>query len=335
MPHDHFCSIGSLALKNGDSLPDVTIAYACYGKLSADGSNAILVTHGYTASHRLLAHGAGVAEGSWAPLIGPGKPLDPDRYFIVCPNMLGSCYGSTGPSSLNPKTGKPYGVTFPRIGFSDIVASQRALLDKLGVTHLRAVVGPSMGGFQALQWAIDHPDWLDTVAAVVSAPYLPQTESMSMDWLMHWLGRDPAWNNGEFTPGALYDTMCRLRVATLRQYGMETILNAQGVDPTDVQGRMERMAAQWAHEFDPHALVVLLRAALDFDVQPFMGAIRAKVLHVVARSDKLFPPNATMNCEMARVLGSYRYVEMDTDLGHSSSGPAHALWSPALAALID
>ena len=104
-------------------LPDVQLAYATYGQLSARGDNAILVTHGYTASHALLAHGSGVAEGSWAPLIGPRRPLDPERFFIVCPNMLGSCYGSTGPASIDPATGRLYGGQFPDISFGDIVAS--------------------------------------------------------------------------------------------------------------------------------------------------------------------------------------------------------------------
>ena len=176
----HLLNIGPLALHSGRVLPDVQLAYATYGQLSARGDNAILVTHGYTASHALLAHGSGVAEGSWAPLIGPRRPLDPERFFIVCPNMLGSCYGSTGPASIDPATGRLYGGQFPDITFGDIVASQYALLQRLGVTHLRAVVGPSMGGFQALQWAVDHPRFVDVAAAIVSSTHLPPHDSMQL-----------------------------------------------------------------------------------------------------------------------------------------------------------
>ncbi|RYF55451.1 MAG: alpha/beta fold hydrolase, partial [Comamonadaceae bacterium] len=171
--HDALHRLGPLRLQSGAVLPEVDVAYATYGRLAPGGDNAILVTHGYTASHRMLAHGDGVAEGSWAPLIGPGRVLDTDRYFIVCSNMLGSCYGSTGPASIDPRTGRVYGPDFPDITLQDIVQVQHQLLQHLGVQRLRAVVGPSYGGFQALQWALDHPDRIDAIAAVVSAPFMP------------------------------------------------------------------------------------------------------------------------------------------------------------------
>ncbi|MEY2684137.1 MAG: Homoserine O-acetyltransferase, partial [Pseudomonadota bacterium] len=173
-------SVGPLCLTSGAVLPDVTVAFASYGRLDPDGRNAILVTHGYTASHHMLAHGDGVAEGSWAPLIGPGKPLDTDRYLVVCSNMLGSSYGTTGPASTDPLTGRPYGLSFPEIDFADIVEVQRRLLVHLGVKHLRAVVGPSYGGFQALQWALDHPSWVDAIGVVLSGPYFPRTEQTDL-----------------------------------------------------------------------------------------------------------------------------------------------------------
>lgn len=118
-------SVGPLALAKGARLHDVEVAYATYGRLAPDGRNAILATHGYTASHLMLAHGAGVAEGSWAPLIGPGKPLDTDRYFIVCSNMLGSSYGTTGPGSIDAATGAPYGADCARWSAPRSVASRR------------------------------------------------------------------------------------------------------------------------------------------------------------------------------------------------------------------
>lgn len=330
----HLLNIGPLALHSGRVLPDVQLAYATYGQLSARGDNAILVTHGYTASHALLAHGSGVAEGSWAPLIGPRRPLDPERFFIVCPNMLGSCYGSTGPASIDPATGRLYGGQFPDITFGDIVASQYALLQRLGVTHLRAVVGPSMGGFQALQWAVDHPRFVDVAAAIVSSTHLPPHDSMQLPALRALIERDPQWNNGAYAPGALHAALQRLRVDTLTTYGMREVLAAQGLAPAEVQARIERMAAAWAREFDPYSLIVLLRAALAFDVRPRLGAIEADTRIAVARSDALFPPDDAVRTHLAATRGASRYLVMDTPFGHAASGPAHTLWGGEFARLL-
>ena len=330
----HLLGIGPLTLHSGCVLPDVQLAYAAYGRLSERGDNAILVTHGYTASHGLLAHGSGVAEGSWAPLIGPGRPLDPERFFIVCPNMLGSCYGSTGPASLNPATGQRYGAQFPDITFSDIVASQYALLERLGVTHLRAVVGPSMGGFQALQWAVNHPGFVDVAAAIVSSTHLPAHDSMQLPALRALIERDPHWNSGAYAPGTLHDTLRRLRIDTLATYGMHKVLAGQGLQAGEVQTRIERMATAWAREFDPYSLVVLLRAALAFDVRPQLGEIQADTLIAVARSDVLFPPDDAVRESLAATRGAGRYLVMDTPFGHAASGPAHALWSGEFARML-
>ena len=147
----------NFALEGGGVLPEMTLAFDTYGRLATDGANAILVTHGYTGSHRAAGPPttANPAGGWWKSLIGPGLALDTDRYFVVSSNMLGSSYGSTGPASVNPATGKPYGPDFPDITLGDIVRAQRLMLDDLGVRHLIAVAGQSFGGFQAFQWAID------------------------------------------------------------------------------------------------------------------------------------------------------------------------------------
>lgn len=344
--HDALMPLGSLQLRSGAVLPEVDVAYATYGQLAPGGDNAILVTHGYTASHRMLAHGDGVAEGSWAPLIGPGRVLDTDRYFIVCSNMLGSCYGTTGPASIDPRTGRRYGPAFPDITLQDIVRVQHRLLGRLGIRHLRAVVGPSYGGFQALQWALDHPAQVGAVAAVVSAPFLPPSPHMDLPTLMAALSADPGWNGGRYAeqkgenqgenPG-VQATLRGLRQATLQAYGMDEVLRAQGVlDAGQRQARIEAMARAWAAEFDAHALIVLLKAALAFDVRPDLHRLRCPVLHVTARTDLLFPPDAVRDTLAA--VGSpapSRYLEMDTPFGHQASGPAHALWSGALRDLLD
>src|ERR1700710_277854 len=158
--HDSY-SFANLPLTGGGSLPEVTLAYVTRGTLAADGRNAILITHGYTSGPRMIEPGIASSEGAWTTLVGPGAPIDTDRYFVVCSNMLGSSYGSTNGASVDPRSGKPYGCSFPRISVEDIVSAQKHLLDGLGVKHLRAVVGPSYGGFQAFQWGASFPDFMD------------------------------------------------------------------------------------------------------------------------------------------------------------------------------
>ena len=155
MSKTQLAQIGDLPLRSGGTLRAAELAYVTYGALAPDGRNAVLMTHGYTSSH-LFADG-GTAEGDWSTLVGPGRPIDTDRLYVVSSNMLGSSFGSTAPRSTNPATGRPYGPDFPRLTVADIVAAQRRLLDQLGVKHLVAVVGPSYGGAQAFTWAPNTP----------------------------------------------------------------------------------------------------------------------------------------------------------------------------------
>src|SRR5580658_9110283 len=150
---DRFYTIRDLRLVNGEVMPEAVIAYETYGRLAADGSNAVLVTHGFTGSHHFAGRNPanGNQPGSWDALIGPGKPIDTDKLFVVASNMLGSSFGSTNAASRNPKTGEPYGPDFPNITIRDIVAAQKALLGSLGIEHLVAVAGPSYGGYQGFQ----------------------------------------------------------------------------------------------------------------------------------------------------------------------------------------
>ena len=164
--------ISNFRLQSGAVMAEARIAYETYGRLAADGRNAVLVTHGYTSSHHAAGRSPanGDLPGWWDGLIGPGKAIDTDRLFVVSSNMLGSSSGSTNGASLNPRTGKPYGPDFPLITVRDIVAAEKALLETLGVEHLVAVAGPSYGGYQAFQWAVDYPDFMDGIVPVVTAP---------------------------------------------------------------------------------------------------------------------------------------------------------------------
>ena len=318
-------------LRSGRQLTEATSAYRALGHLNADGSNAVLILHGYTTGPDMLEPGASVAEGSWSELVGPGKAIDSDRYFVVCPNMLGSSYGSTGPGSINPTTGKPWGIDFPAITVEDIVAAQKALLDALGVTRLAAVAGPSYGGYQALQWAVSYPRMVERVVAAVSAPYNPPSAVQSAPLLAR-LAAEPAWNGGHPAPGAMLDWLTRLRVDTLTRYGVDAELRPRIADAQARAAEVLRLARQWAEGFDAGSLVTLGHAAEGFDLRPRLAEIRAPLLMVLSRSDAVFSP--ALAREFAPLIDAARvpwsYVELDSDKGHFASGADAHLWSGVL-----
>ncbi len=307
-------------LTSGEVLPEVTIAYCTRGRLASDGRNAVLVTHGYTSGHRMIESGAGSSEGSWSALVGPGAPIDSDRCFVVCSNMLGSCYGSTNAMSRDPRTGRPYGSRFPHITVADIVTAQRYLLQHLGVSHLRAVVGPSYGGMQAFQWAVTFPDDMDGIVPVVSSPRTPSRDRVAT--LLARFERDPNWHGGDYydTPG-MGATLRELRVETLKRYGMRA---------SDAE--IEQLASVWANEFDANSLLILGRAMEAYDVTPELHRIRVPVLYVLSRTGELFPPGLAPGVmDTLRKAGvEASYFEIDSDLGHLASGADAAKWAPAL-----
>jgi homoserine O-acetyltransferase len=311
-------------LQGGEVMPEVTLAYCTRGRLAADGRNAVLVTHGYTSGHRMIEAGAGSSEGSWSALVGAGAPIDTDRDFVVCSNMLGSSYGSSNAASRDPRTGRPYGSRFPRITVADIVTAQRRLLQHLGVRHLRAVVGPSYGGFQAFQWAVTFPDDMDGIVPVVSSPRAQSRDRVAT--LLARFRQNPNWNGGDYydTPG-MFDTLRELRVETLKRYGMQA---------SDAE--IERMASAWAKEFDANSLLILGRAMEQYDVTSELQRIRVPVLYVLSRTDALFPPRLAP--EVMDALGkagvAATYYEIDSDKGHLASGADAAKWAPALRAFM-
>src|SRR6266851_835461 len=199
-------------LQSGVVMPAVTIAYRTLGVLAPNRDNVVLVTHGNTSGPQLIDPSGSTAEGSWNEIVGPGKAVDTNRFFAICPNMLGSSYGSTNAASIDPATGKPYGSRFPDITVGDIVATQRALLDHLGIEKLVAIVGPSYGGFQALQWAVDYPDMVKAIAAVVTAPVVPRERAEgNVERLLATLSKDPNWNGGDYCDrGGVPETMIQI-----------------------------------------------------------------------------------------------------------------------------
>ena len=316
-------SLGPLRLASGEELPGVDVAYVTHGTLNADGRNAILVTHGYTSGPSMLSPGHHVAESSWAPLLGPGRPLDTDRYFIVCSNMLGSSFGTTGPRSTNPATAKPYGPDFPAITLPDIVEVQHRLLQRLGVRHLQAVVGPSYGGWQALQWALDHPGMVNAIGVIVSG--LRHPEGLGAQATRERLATMPGWNGGwlydaQGEPAGMREAMVAQRLQTLQNYGLEQLFVDRIADPVERLAAMEKPCREWAARFDPNSLVALAGAAEHFDVRKRVDAIRARTLFVVCNTDKVFPPDTQTPRLLERVQAPVRYLELDSPYGHMASG---------------
>jgi homoserine O-acetyltransferase/O-succinyltransferase len=318
-------------LESGDSLAEVTLAYVTRGQLAPDGRNAILITHGYTSGPQMIEPGTTSSEGAWSTLIGPGAPIDTDKYFVVCSNMLGSSYGSTNAASINPETGKPYGSVFPRITVADIVTAQKRLLEHLGVTHLRAVVGPSYGGFQAFQWAVTFPDFMDGVVPVVTSPLPPNSDRIA--GLMKWFGPDPNWNGGNYyATGGVQDTLTRLRIDTLTRYGMAASLAERFPDKSKRDAELHRIAAAWAGVFDANSLFILGRAMETFDITKYYDRIKVPVLYVLSRTDALFPPSLAPGV-MAGLKAAgvdADYAEIDSEHGHLASGADAAKWAPVL-----
>ena len=186
-------------LESGKSLDNITIAYETYGKLNNDKSNAILICHALTGdAHAAGWHAGDEKPGWWDIVIGPGKVLDSEKYFIICSNVLGGCKGTTGPSSINPKTKKEYGIEFPVITIKDMVNVQKLLLDSFNITQLYAVIGGSMGGMQVLQWVVTYPEMMKK-----AIPIATTARSSPQQIAFNEVGRqaifsDPAWNEGNY-----------------------------------------------------------------------------------------------------------------------------------------
>jgi homoserine O-acetyltransferase len=327
---DRFFTLRDFRLANGAVMPEATIVYETYGRLAPHGKNAVLITHGYTGSH----HAAGrnpannSQPGSWDGLIGPGKAIDTDKLFVVASNMLGSSYGSTNAASINPSTGEPYGPDFPVIAVRDIVAAQKALLDSLDVRHLVAVAGPSYGGYQAYQWAVACPDFMDAIVPVNTAPWASANTDKQLAEVTARLASDPEWHGGRYYGiGGAKTALTEIRIETLKRYGIDANLTPRYPDPVEREAVIRTQATNWAKNWDANSLIILRRALLGFDTRPDFAKI-----YVLCRTDALFPPKiAPAVIEALHRAGvEARFFELDSDLGHSSSGPKHAKWSPVL-----
>lgn len=322
-------------LESGQSLPMLELAYETYGKLNAAKDNAILAVHGYTSSHHAAGRnapgkeGRGVVPGAagwFDPLIGPGKAIDTDKFFVVSVNALGSAHGSSGPNTTDPRTGKPYGPTFPTITMRDMVASQKLLVDSLGLKGLVAVVGPSMGGFQSFQWAASFPGFMRGIAPSVTAPRAQPGGAARLEALQKRLAADPNWNDGwYYDNGGVAGTLEQIRYDTLLNYGAK-------------EADARAAAKGWAKIYDANSLVTLRKAVNSVDVTHQYDRLKeAKVLYVNSKTDNVFDialcPAYVDDMRKAGV--DITYVELPSDKGHMASHQDAHLWAPILAAFIN
>jgi homoserine O-acetyltransferase/O-succinyltransferase len=318
-------------LVSGVVLPELSVAYECYGALDADKSNAILIMHGTTSTH----HAAGkvtpdLREGWWDSIIGPGKLFDTDRYCIISSNMLGSSYGTTGPASINPLTGCAWGDDFPEITVEDMVRAQKSLIDALGIERLLAVAGGSVGGLLAFQWAVTFPDTMRGIIATDCGRVSRFGTSAALPELVAELQADPNWNGGRYAEaGGVRDVMKRIRIRTLRSY--QFVEKFEGQMPTDeIERLLDETAGEWAEEFDPLSLVRLNTAFGDFDVSDQVSRIRAHFFYVLCDTDEFYP--ASIGAEIAENMRNagarITLHQVRSQMGHYSTSVEPEKWVP-------
>ncbi len=334
-------TIEDFRLKNGEILPSLQVAYETYGTLAPSRDNVVLITHGYAGHQHAAGHYAtgkalpwGEAKelGWWDYLIGPGRAIDTNRFFVVSSNTLGSSYGTTGPASINPKTGKPYGPDFPHVTITDMVNTQRALLTQLGVKRLLAIVGYSYGGYQAFQWAVTCPEMVKGIVVASSSPKGNGNPKIIQD-LISKFSQHPNWNCGQYYDrGGIKNALVDFRIEMLKFFG----LNEESYAPETPPITIREMAEQWADTFDANSLIALRRAAEYRDAEKDFDLIKAKVLYVLCASDNLFPPSVG-TAVMAKLI-SYKidaeYFELDSNKGHVGVLYDAAKWESVLRAFL-
>ena len=330
-------AIGAVDLELGGRIEQVTLAYRTWGTLNRAGDNAVLILHALTGDS--LAAGPG---GWWEPLIGPGQPIDTMDRFVICINVLGGCQGSTGPASIDPATAKPFGMSFPLITIGDIVATQRRLIDHLGITGL-IVTGGSIGGFQALEWATRHPDLVRGAVPIAASGALS-----ALGIAVHGeIGRraimsDPNWRNGEYQEAGVFPSegLAIARMAAMVTYhSRESLGERFGRSPAsrpvlypafgptfDVEGYLHYHGEALVRRFDANSYLYLTRAMDLYDLarnggaEHWLGRIAAPMLLIGISSDWLFPAAdvKALADHIAYVGGDVTYSQIESINGHDS-----------------
>jgi len=331
----------SLSLETGERFGPVTLAYETYGALNQEKTNAILIVHALSGD----AHAAGIYEGHdelgwWDAFIGPGKAFDTDKYFIICSNILGGCKGSTGPSSVNPKTAKPYALDFPLIGINDIVNAQKKLIDHLGIEKLLSVVGGSMGGQQVLSWLVNYPHNLCSVVPIATTiKHSPQQIAFNE------VGRQSIMGDEHWKSGNYYDGTAPLKgLAVARMIGHITYMSDKSMAEKfgrikkeschefkftadfEVEGYLRYRGDNFVKRFDANSYLYITKAMDNFDAsrgkrfEDVLAGTKVKVLIISFKSDWLYPAYQSKEivkaCKLAGIETTY--CEVDSTYGHDA-----------------
>jgi homoserine O-acetyltransferase len=304
-----------LTLKSGEVLPAYDLVYETYGTLNADKSNAVLICHALSGNHHVAGKYSENDKypGWWDNLVGPGRPLDTNRFFVIGVNNLGGCHGSSGPSSINPATGKPWGAAFPVITVEDWVASQARLADQLGIEQLAAVIGGSLGGMQALQWTISYPERIRHALVIASAPNLTAQNMAFNEVARQAIMTDPEFYDGHYYE---HDTVPRRGLRIARMLGHITYLSDDAMGAKfgrklrdgeikygfgvefEMESYLRYQGDKFAGEFDANTYLRMTRA-LDYfdpalthggDLSAALAKAKAEFLVVSFTSDWRFSP---------------------------------------------
>jgi homoserine O-acetyltransferase len=342
----HAVTFGSpLPLDCGRTLSPFTVAYMTYGVLNADKSNAVLICHALTGDQfAASAHPLTGKPGWWTTMVGPGRPVDTDRFFVICANVIGGCMGSTGPAETDPATGKPFGLSFPLVTIRDMVRAQKMLVDHLGIEKLLAVVGGSMGGMQALQWAASYPDAVQAVVPIACA-----ARHSAQNIAFHEVGRqaimaDPDWKNGEYqlagtrpSKGLAVARMAAhitylSEAALQRKFGRNlqnrNALSFQFTPDFQIESYLHYQGASFVDRFDANSYLYITRAMDYFDLaeehagqlgEAFRGS-PTRFCIISFTSDWLFPTveNKRIAHALNAVAAPVSFVEIKTDKGHDA-----------------
>ncbi|MEM7119802.1 MAG: homoserine O-acetyltransferase [Pseudomonadota bacterium] len=347
-----------IRLESGAMLGPVTVAYQTWGELNADKSNVVLICHALTGDQYVIGdHPVTGKSGWWELMVGPGKPIDTDRYFVICPNCLGGCMGTTGPAAVDPETGELYGLSFPVITIRDMVEVQRMLLDELGIGRIMCVIGGSMGAMQVLAWAAFHGDRIDSAVSIAGA-----ARHSAQNIAFHEVGRqaimaDPDWCRGfYYKEGKRPEAgLSVARMAAHITYLSEPALwskfgrslqdrasKSYGFDADfQVESYLRYQGASFVDRFDANAYLYITRAMDYFDLEVEFDRDLARAYHetdvrfllVSFTSDWLFPTSESKEVVRAlnRAAANVSFVEIESERGHD----AFLLDEPELFEIVD
>jgi homoserine O-acetyltransferase len=330
-----------LILESGERLGPITIAYETYGQLNKARTNAVLLFHALSGdAHAAGYHAGDERPGWWDGMIGPAKAFDTDRYFIICSNVIGGCMGSTGPSSVNPKTGRPYGLDFPIITIKDMINAQARLLDYLGIGSLLCVAGGSMGGMLALQFVVSYPSRVRSAIPVATTARHSAQQIAFNEVGRQAIMADPNWNNGDYydgTPPTRGLSVARMvghitymsDASMAEKFGRrlkDRVENEKFEPDFEVEGYLQYRGDNFVKRFDANSYLYITKALDYFDLDNGKGlnqvlkGIKARFLVMAFKSDWLYPAYQSREivkaCKLAGVDATY--CELNSSYGHDA-----------------